>query len=173
MLIDGVEDKKNIGQKAFRGRARPRSRSRPTWSATIVPGTVRNGIAMRRRRGRSEDSTGGSRSAASGVALLLAIGSVSADAPRIVGRSDEAFDQSYALLNQALAPEDRLRLRLAVMVQLGPLGCLTTEPIPGDPLMTLVLGGQAVIRTCRHELNGMTFEDIIAHAYPDDGFEQP
>ena len=96
------------------------------------------------------------------LALLAGCSSVA----RIDGSSDASFEQSHAKLMKSLAPEDQLRLLLAEMLIMEPRGCMTSEPIPGQALLTSVLGGQAVIRTCRKELHGMSFEDIMSLAYP-------
>jgi hypothetical protein len=101
------------------------------------------------------------------VALVFVACAVGcASVPRIDGRSDAAFDRSHAKLVESLAPSDRLRLMLAEALLLSPRGCLTVEPIPGDAWMTDALGGQAVLRTCRTELDGLSFDDILALAYP-------
>jgi hypothetical protein len=86
--------------------------------------------------------------------------------PKIDGSSDVAFDSSHARLVESLTPEERLRLILAEGIVLAPLGCLTLEPIPDQQTLTDTLGGQSVLRSCRHELDGMTFESIMSRAYP-------
>jgi hypothetical protein len=104
----------------------------------------------------------------SALALVLAISACSS-ARKIDGGSEAAFDLSHARLVESLSPEDRLRLTLAEAIVLAPVGCLTSEPIPGQPFLTDSLGGQAVIRSCRKELHGMTFKDIMSRAYPQGG----
>ena len=103
--------------------------------------------------------------------IPLALGSALAgtacsSVQKIDGSSDAAFDGSHARLVDSLSPEDRLRLTLAEGIVLAPLGCLTTEKIAGQRFLTDALGGESVLRSCRKELNGMTFEDIMRRAYP-------
>lgn len=86
--------------------------------------------------------------------------------PKIDGSSDAAFDSSHARLVESLAPEDRPRLALAEGIILAPLGCLTSEPIPGQQFLTDTFGGQSVLRSCRKELDGLTFGDVMSRAYP-------
>jgi hypothetical protein len=87
-------------------------------------------------------------------------------APRIDGRSDVAFDESHSRLLASLEPGDRLRLLLAEAIVLTPRGCLTKEPIPGASSLNDVLGGQVVVRSCRRELHGLSFNDVMELAYP-------
>lgn len=100
------------------------------------------------------------------LAASLLCASACSSVPRIDGRSDAAFDQSHARLVESLSPEDRLRLILAEGVLLAPRGCLTLEPIPDNAALNEVLGGQAVMRSCRRELHGLSFQDIVMRAYP-------
>ena len=99
------------------------------------------------------------------ASLLFATGCSSV--PRIDGRSDSAFDESHARLLASLEREDRMRLLLAEAIILSPRDCLTKEPIPGNSTLTDVLGGQIVLRSCRLELDGLSFKDIMELAYPD------
>ena len=98
------------------------------------------------------------------VSLLCASGCSSV--PRIDGRSDSAFDESHARLLASLEPGDRMRLLLAEAIILSPRDCLTKEPIPGNSELSDVLGGQIVLRSCRLELDGLSFKDIMELAYP-------
>jgi hypothetical protein len=99
------------------------------------------------------------------VSLTLLAGCSSV--PRIDGSSDGSFERSHTKLMQSLTPSDQLRLLLAEGLIMEPRGCLTTEPVPGNPLLTDALGGQAVLRTCRKELDGLSFDDIMLLAYPE------
>lgn len=99
------------------------------------------------------------------ASLLCASGCSSI--PRVDGRSDAAFDESHARLLASLEPGDRMRLLLAEAKVLAPHGCLTKEPIPGNRTLNDVLGGQVVLRSCRRQLHGLSFRDIMALAYPD------
>ena len=98
------------------------------------------------------------------ASLLCASGCSSV--PRIDGRSDSAFDESHARLLASLEAEDRMRLLLAEAIILSPRDCLTKEPIPGNSTLNDVLGGQIVLRSCRLELDGLSFKDIMELAYP-------
>ena len=101
------------------------------------------------------------------IALLLALGiSACNSAPTIDGSSDAAFDRSHARLVESISPQDRIRLSLAELIILAPLGCLSRKPIPRQPFLTKSLGGQARLRSCRKELDGQTFKDIMSRAYP-------
>jgi hypothetical protein len=100
------------------------------------------------------------------VALLsLAITSC-ASASKIDGSSLAAFEHSHAALIASLSPEDRVRLTLAELIVLSPKNCLTTKPLPGQPFLNNYLGGQADLSSCRKELHGLTFKDIMSQAYP-------
>jgi hypothetical protein len=102
------------------------------------------------------------------TALLVVLGIAACNSvPTIDGSSDAAFDRSHAHLVESISSQDRLRLSLAELIVLAPLGCLSTNPIPGRPFLTKNLGGQASIRCCRKELDGLTFKDIISRAYPE------
>src|SRR3546814_21106056 len=87
-------------------------------------------------------------------------------APTIDGSADAAFDRSRARLVESISPQDRLRLSLAEAIVLAPLGCATSRQIPGQPFLAKTLGGQANITSCRKELNGRSFKDIMSRAYP-------
>jgi hypothetical protein len=101
------------------------------------------------------------------IALLLLLSlSACSSAPTIDGSSDAAFDRSHARLVESISPQDRMRLSLAEAIVLAPLGCVTSKPIPGQPFLTETLGGQANITSCRKELNGLSFKDIMSRAYP-------
>lgn len=94
----------------------------------------------------------------------LAIASCSS-APKIDGSSQIAFERSHAVLIAALSPEDRIRLALAELIVLSPKGCLTSKPIAEQPFLN-TLGGRADMSSCRKELHGLTFKDIMSRAYP-------
>lgn len=99
--------------------------------------------------------------------LLLVLGIYACKSvPTIDGSSDAAFNRSHARLVQSISPQDRMRLVLAEAIVLTPLDCVTSKPFPGQPFLTKALGGQANITSCRKELNGLTFKDIMIRAYP-------
>ena len=87
-------------------------------------------------------------------------------APRIDGSSHAAFERTHASVIASLSPEDRMRLSLAELIVQSPKGCLTTKPLPGQPSLNETLGGQADLSSCRKELHGLTFKDIMSRAYP-------
>ncbi|HEU4670857.1 MAG TPA: hypothetical protein VFR91_09110 [Dyella sp.] len=97
----------------------------------------------------------------------LAIASC-ACAPRIDGSSAAAFERSHAAVIASLSPQDRLRLSMAEAAFLSCKGCLSTKPMP-DPFLNTFFGGQADLSTCRRELNGLSFKDIMNRAYPRTG----
>ncbi len=100
------------------------------------------------------------------IALTAIVISGCNPTPKIDGSSEEAFERSHATLVASLSPEDRMRLTLAELVLLSPKGCLTTKPSLGQPFLNDTLGGQADLSSCRKELHGLTFKDIMALAYP-------
>lgn len=97
--------------------------------------------------------------------LSLAIASCSS-APRIDGSSKAAFERTHAAVIASLSPGDRMRLSLAEIVFLSRKDCLSTKPIPDQPWLDKMLGGQADPSSCRRELQGLTFRDIMNRAYP-------
>jgi hypothetical protein len=101
------------------------------------------------------------------IPLLLVLGiSACSSVPKIDGSSDAAFDRSHVRLVDSISPQDRMRLSLAELIVLAPLGCLSPKPIARQPFLTKSLGGQASLRSCRKELDGQTFKDIMSRAYP-------
>ena len=86
--------------------------------------------------------------------------------PKIDGSSHDSFERSHAAVIASLSPEDRLRLTLAELIILPPKGCLTTKPLPGQSFLNDMFGGQADLSSCRKELHGLTFKDIMSQAYP-------
>lgn len=99
------------------------------------------------------------------LASLAVAGCTSA--PRVDGSSKASFERSYAAVLASLSPQDQLRLSLAQLIVLSPKGCLTTKPVPGKAFISESLGGQADLASCRKELHGLTFNDIMRLAYPD------
>jgi hypothetical protein len=105
------------------------------------------------------------------IASLIFVGMSSlaitscASAARIDGSSQAAFERTHAAVVASLSPEDRLRLTLAEAVFLSHKGCISTKPIP-DPFLNEFFGGQVDLGTCRKELHGLTFKDIMNRAYP-------
>jgi len=99
-----------------------------------------------------------------GVLLLVPVACIAAGVA-IDGSTDEAFEQSHAALLAALSPEQRLQFSLAEAAYISQFSCSTvSEPIPGEPSLTNVLGGMTSLKACRKELDGKTFGDIIAFA---------
>jgi hypothetical protein len=86
--------------------------------------------------------------------------------PAIDGSSEAAFISSHARLVESLSPADQLRLSLAEAILITPKGCATMEPVPGQPELTRIVGGQIKLSSCRKELDGMTFQTIMKQAYP-------
>jgi hypothetical protein len=102
-----------------------------------------------------------------GFIVLTLPGLVSCgSSPRIDGSSYAAFQRSHAAVISALSPQDRMRFTLAELIVLSPKGCLATKPIPNQPVLNKVLGGQADLSACRKELHGLTFRDVMKQAYP-------
>ena len=87
-------------------------------------------------------------------------------APRIDGSSEAAFERSHAAVVAALSPEERLKLSLAELIVLSPKGCLNTQPLAEQSFLNETLGGQTDLSSCRKELHGLTFKDIMGLAYP-------
>jgi hypothetical protein len=69
-------------------------------------------------------------------------------------------------LVESLSPENRLKLVLAELAYLVPRNCLTKKPEDEQSEVAKILGGESDIASCRVELHGLSFEDIIARAYP-------
>ena len=88
-----------------------------------------------------------------------------ASALKIDGSSVAAFQSSHARLVEALSPQERLELALAEAMLVAPMNCVTTEPIPGQPGLTRIVGGQANISSCHKQLDGMTYQSIMKQAY--------
>ena len=86
--------------------------------------------------------------------------------PKIDGSSQAAFERSHAAVIASLSQEDRMRLTLAELIVLSPKSCLTTKPLAGQPFLNDAFGGQADLSSCRKELHGLTFKDIMSQAYP-------
>ena len=99
------------------------------------------------------------------IALSIAIPACNS-VPKIDGSSDAAFEKSHAGLVQSLSAENRLRLSLAEAIILSPENCLKIKQSPDMPMLNEAFEGQADLRSCRNQLNGLTFEDIMARAYP-------
>jgi hypothetical protein len=101
------------------------------------------------------------------IAFLASLSVASCSSvPRIDGSSQAAFVRSHAVLVASLSPGDQMRLSLAEILMLSPKNCLTRKPIPGQPFLNKMLGGQTDLSSCRKELNGLTFNDIMHEAYP-------
>ena len=89
-----------------------------------------------------------------------------ASAPRIDGRSAEAFDQTYRRLVDSLSQEERLQLSLAQVVLLEPTGCLGELEASTDAPWVIThlrsLGArERDVRPCRSALHGMSYRDIL------------
>src|SRR4249919_2850036 len=93
---------------------------------------------------------------------LASIGIASCSStPRIDGSSLAAFERSHAAVVASLSPKDRVRFTLAELIILVPKGCLTTKPLSDQPFFNAILGGQTDLSSCRKELHGLTFKDIM------------
>ncbi|WP_420008677.1 hypothetical protein [Xanthomonas sacchari] len=101
------------------------------------------------------------------IAMTAMTSASCSSTPRIDGRSPAAFERSHATVVAALSPEDRMRLSLAELIVLSRQGCLTSKSPASPPLINEILGGQADLVSCRKELNGLSFKDIMTLAYPD------
>ena len=94
---------------------------------------------------------------------VLSVGCVST--PRIDGRSEQAFETSYARLVESLSPEEWLQLALAQLIVLAPAGCISAAD--SDNFITQATGTpEADIRPCREQLHQMSYKDIMDRAYP-------
>jgi len=100
------------------------------------------------------------------IALATLAMTSCSSSPKIDGSSKVAFERSHAALVASLSPEDQLRLSLAELIVLSTTGCLTTKPMPNQPFLNEMLGGQADLSSCRQELHGLTFRSIMELAYP-------
>lgn len=101
------------------------------------------------------------RSQLAGLCLLFVAGCAS-PAIRINGSSEEAFHNSHRQLLDSLSPAEKLQLTLAELVYLSPLPCARKqEPIPGQPALTAASGGMVSLVSCRYELDGKSFRDIL------------
>jgi hypothetical protein len=95
------------------------------------------------------------------LALFSLATSSCTSVPRIDGSSALAFQRSHAAVVASLSREDQMRLALAQLIILSGRDCLTTKPIAGQPFLSEALGGQADLSSCRKELHGLTFRDIM------------
>ncbi|WP_167522052.1 hypothetical protein [Xanthomonas sontii] len=101
------------------------------------------------------------------IAMTAMASAFCSSTPRIDGMSPAAFEHSHAAVVEALSPEDRVRLSLAELIVLSRQRCLTLKSSASPALINKILGGQADLESCRKELNGLSFKDIMTLAYPD------
>jgi len=102
------------------------------------------------------------------ASLLLGVcGCVSAskaDAPRIDGSSDAAFDRSYVNVVQELTPQEQRRFALALFAVLLPQSCLGSDGVLALTFLPASAERKAALRPCRAQLNGKSYHDIIQAA---------
>jgi hypothetical protein len=99
------------------------------------------------------------------VFLVTTLASCSS-ANRIDGSSERAFVRSHATLMAELPPEDRMRLSLAELIVLAPKGCLVEADLSDRESLMKALKRSNDLSSCRKELDGLTFKDIMNLAYP-------
>lgn len=95
------------------------------------------------------------------VVAALGVVACSSDV-RLDGSSEESFVSSYDRLLESLTPEEKLQLTLAQAVVLSSKPCAQHKaPIPDSAVLTEVLGGLTQLRSCREELDGMSYQDFL------------
>ena len=99
--------------------------------------------------------------------MLLVPPALAAEPPSAIdGTTESSFRLSHARVVGQLSSDDRYRLALAELVMLSKYHCLQPKPSPNDDFVVRVLGGQVDLASCRRELHGMTFADVMTRAYP-------
>jgi hypothetical protein len=84
--------------------------------------------------------------------------------PRLDGSSDVSFDHSYAAVVRPLSAEDRRQFALALFGILLTEKCLSTNAIIELTFLPVSTDRPADLHTCRAQLNGMSYRDIIESA---------
>ena len=87
-----------------------------------------------------------------------------ADDLRIDGTSEGSFDQSYAKIVQKLSPQEQRRFALALFTVLLPEKCLSSEAVLALTFLPASPERKAELRTCRAQLNGKSYQDIVEAA---------
>lgn len=106
--------------------------------------------------------------------ILSALPALAGEPPAAIdGTTESTFRQSHARIVEQLSMEDRYQFALAELVMLSNYHCLQPKPSPSSDFVARVLGGQADLASCRRELHGLTFADVMARAYPDDTQRPP
>lgn len=83
------------------------------------------------------------------------------DAPRIDGTSDASFDSSYAQVIRPLSPQERRQFALALFSVLLPDQCLSPPALLGLTFLPASTERGADLRSCRTQLSGKSYSDII------------
>jgi hypothetical protein len=99
--------------------------------------------------------------------LLVVCGCASTpqtDTPRIDGTSDQSFDQSYVKLVQKLSSQEQRRFALALFSVLLPEKCLSSDAVVALTFLPASADRKAQLRTCRTQLNGKSYQDIVGAA---------
>jgi len=86
----------------------------------------------------------------------------------IDGTTESSFRLTHARVVGQLSLDDRYRLALAELVMLSNYHCSQPRPSPNDDFVVRLLGGLVDLTSCRRKLHGMTFADVMTHAYPDE-----
>lgn len=99
--------------------------------------------------------------------LVSAISTASAaEAPRIDGASDSAFDKSFAKLVRSLHGYERRTFALGLFGVLVPSSCLSPEATIHLTFSPVAPGDGPLVRSCREHLQGKSYEDIIKEGEP-------
>ena len=102
---------------------------------------------------------------ASRLLLALPISLLSAchsNEMRIDGSSDEAFETTHNRLMESLTYEQKLRFTDAEIAYLRQFPCIQTkEPIKDSAFLNEFFGGQFSAKSCRRELDGKSYKDIM------------
>jgi hypothetical protein len=81
--------------------------------------------------------------------------------PQIDGSSEASFDSSYAKVVRPLSAADRRQLALALFGVLLGDKCLSTNAILELTFLPVSTDRPADLHTCRAQLNGMSYRNII------------
>jgi len=93
--------------------------------------------------------------------------------PRIDGTTEISFDSSYAQVIRPLSQGERREFALALLAVLLPDKCLGPEPIVGLTFFPVSTDRAADLRSCRTQLNGKSYADIIGAANEKDRAASP
>lgn len=103
------------------------------------------------------------------ISLTLACATISvfaSEVPRIDSSSDGAFDKSFAKVVNSLHGYERRQFALGLFGVLLPRKCLSTEATLHLTFDPVAPGDGTLLRSCREQLQGKSYEDVIKEGEP-------